>query len=63
MIYDGDAVNGAGFTSAWSILYLMVNGRAAIRQFRPLPALTAGIVSFNAVNYGKTFFFPPGGRL
>lgn len=58
IIYDGDLTNGAGFTSAWSILYLMVNGKPTLKQLRPGPVLVSGLIAINAVNYGRKFFFP-----
>lgn len=58
IIYDGDLTNGAGFTSAWSLLYLMVNGTSSIKTMRPWPIAISGLVGFNAINYGRKFFFP-----
>ncbi|CAN6619003.1 hypothetical protein TRVA0_007S02586 [Trichomonascus vanleenenianus] len=58
IIYDGDLTNGAGFASAWSILYLMVNGKPALKSMRPWPVAISGLVAFNAINYGRKFFFP-----
>lgn len=46
------------FKTAWSVLYLMVNGRAAIKQFKILPLGIAGLVGANAFGYGREFFFP-----
>ena len=36
----------------------MVNGRAAVKQLRPGPAVLSGLAIFNMVYYGKHFFFP-----
>lgn len=45
------------FLSVWSTLYLLVNGKAAIKSLRPLPAVLSGLAGFNAIYYGKRFFF------
>ncbi|PVH22839.1 hypothetical protein CXQ85_002563 [Candidozyma haemuli] len=34
IIHDGDVPNGAGFTFAWSTLYLIVNGRPAFKSLQ-----------------------------
>ncbi|KAK9471308.1 uncharacterized protein V1510DRAFT_404289 [Dipodascopsis tothii] len=62
IIYDGDQVNGAGFASAWSTLYLMANGKAALKQLRPWPALLSGGALGTALLYGREFFFLDTGR-
>lgn len=41
---------------------MMVNGKAAIKQMKPLSLGVAGLVTFNAVNYGREFFFPSSGQ-
>ncbi|RLV91043.1 Altered inheritance of mitochondria protein 19 mitochondrial [Spathaspora sp. JA1] len=60
IIYDGDPVVGAGFTFAWSILYLIVNGGASVKSlFRGrispigLSLLTLG----NTAIYGNKFLW------
>ncbi|ODQ66403.1 hypothetical protein NADFUDRAFT_82233 [Nadsonia fulvescens var. elongata DSM 6958] len=58
VIFDGSVVDGAGFCSAWSALYLLVNGTAGLKSLRPLPILSTGLATVCAVAYGKTFFFP-----
>ncbi|KAK9455846.1 hypothetical protein V1511DRAFT_458382 [Dipodascopsis uninucleata] len=62
IISDNDAINGAGFTSAWSILYLLVNGRRGITQLKPWPAMLSMYALGNAVVYGREFFFPDSER-
>ncbi|KAK9466808.1 hypothetical protein V1512DRAFT_262397 [Lipomyces arxii] len=62
MIHDNDVINGAGFTSAWSILYLLVNGRKAITQLKPWPAFLSMFALGNATLYGREFFFPNSDR-
>ncbi|VVT45967.1 uncharacterized protein SAPINGB_P000980 [Magnusiomyces paraingens] len=58
MIYDDDLINGAGFSSVWSALYLLAYGRPAVKSVRPLPLGLAAMAGFNAVYYGRHFFFP-----
>ncbi|KAK9381093.1 uncharacterized protein V2V93DRAFT_370350 [Kockiozyma suomiensis] len=58
MSYDNDPINGAGVASAWSILYLLVNGRKGFTQVKPWPALLGVYALGNAGMYGREFFFP-----
>lgn len=61
MIFDGDTANGSGFTFAWSTLYLLVNGRPALRSLvsgRVSPAAVSILALGNAAIYGKQFFWP-----
>ncbi|KAK9459385.1 uncharacterized protein V1516DRAFT_679763 [Lipomyces oligophaga] len=59
MIFDGDPVNGGGFISAWSIMYLMANGQHGFRAIRhPWAAVLSLAAAGNAAMYGKEFFFP-----
>lgn len=61
MVYDGDETNGAGFTFAWSTLYLIVNGRASLRSLvsgRVTPMSLSLLALGNAGIYGKAFFWP-----
>ncbi|RDW42040.1 hypothetical protein B0I73DRAFT_127664 [Yarrowia lipolytica] len=54
-----DITNGAGFTSAWSMLYLLANGTRSVTVFRkPWPLLLSCLAVSNAGLYGATFFFP-----
>lgn len=58
MTYDGDYINGAGFTSVWSALYLLVNGKYvgnAVRYAKPWPVLLAGLAMGNVIIYGQRF--------
>ncbi|KAK7208434.1 loss of respiratory capacity protein 2 [Myxozyma melibiosi] len=63
MSYDNDPINGAGVASAWSILYLLANGRRGITQFKPWPAVLSLYALGNAAMYGREFFFPDEGML
>ncbi|OBA18065.1 hypothetical protein METBIDRAFT_47731 [Metschnikowia bicuspidata var. bicuspidata NRRL YB-4993] len=61
IIYDGDVTNGAGFTFAWSALYLVVNGRPSMRSMlrgRMSPVALSVLALGNAGIYGKQFFWP-----
>lgn len=61
MIYDDNLENGAGFTFAWSTLYLLVNGRASFKSVfsgRVSPLALSILALGNAGIYGKKFFWP-----
>lgn len=61
MIYDGEPVNGAGFTFAWSTLYLLVNGSAGIKSVvrgRISPLALSVLAAGNVGLYGRKFFWP-----
>lgn len=61
IIHDGDVPNGAGFTFAWSTLYLLVNGRPALKSLirgHVAPLAIAGLALGNAGLYGKEFIWP-----
>ncbi|WPK26289.1 hypothetical protein PUMCH_003638 [Australozyma saopauloensis] len=61
MIYDGDETNGAGFTFAWSTLYLIINGRSSVRSLlggRITPLSLSVLALGNAGVYGSAFFWP-----
>lgn len=61
MVYDGDETNGAGFTFAWSTLYLIVNGRSSFKSLikgRVTPVSLSFLALGNASIYGKGFFWP-----
>lgn len=61
IIFDGDVNNGAGFTFAWSMLYMVVNGRPSIRSFlkgRVSPMALSLLALGNTGIYGKQFFWP-----
>lgn len=61
IIYDGDVINGSGFTFAWSTLYLIVNGRSSFKSVfrgRVSPLALSLLAVGNAGIYGKKFFWP-----
>ncbi|KAL6678290.1 hypothetical protein ACI3L0_000125 [Candidozyma auris] len=61
IIYDGDVPNGAGFSFAWSALYLIVNGRPALKSLirgHVTPLSLAVLALGNAGLYGKEFVWP-----
>lgn len=63
MIYDNDMEDGAGFTFAWSTLYLLVNGGASIKSMvrgRIAPVGLSILALGNAGIYGKKFFWGKG---
>lgn len=60
IIFDGDVESGSGFVTAWSSLYLIVNGRSALaglKYGKPLPLLLTAIAAENAFIHGKRFFY------
>lgn len=60
MIYDGDAVNGAGFTMAWLALYLIVNAKNSmlgISRGRVVPVALSTAALINATIYGRKFIW------
>ncbi|GAA5914248.1 hypothetical protein JCM6882_003664 [Rhodosporidiobolus microsporus] len=56
MIQSGDALNGAGTTTAWSLIYLFFNAKKAIRTQRPGPLALAGVAGAQAGLYGWWYF-------
>lgn len=61
IIYDDDVTNGAGFTFAWSTLYLIVNGRSAVKSLlggRISPMALSVLALGNAGIYAREFFWP-----
>lgn len=61
IIFDGDTANGTGFSFAWSVLYLLVNGRPAVKSLlygRVSPIALSVLALGNAGLYGKQFFWP-----
>ncbi|GAA5824463.1 hypothetical protein JCM3770_003719 [Rhodotorula araucariae] len=56
MISAGDPLNGSGTTTAWSLVYLFLNGRAALAARRPGPIALAGVVAAQAGTYGGYYF-------
>lgn len=66
ILFDGDVANGSGFSFAWSVLYLLVNGRPALKSLihgRVSPAAISVLALGNAGVYGKQFFWPAQSRL
>lgn len=60
ILFDGDLLNGTGFSAAWSTLYLLVNGRPAVKSIvsgHVTPALLSVIALGNAAVYGRQFFW------
>ncbi|RKP07884.1 hypothetical protein THASP1DRAFT_30296 [Thamnocephalis sphaerospora] len=51
-IQQGDSDNGAGIATAWSLTYLFLNGRQALRTMRPAPLLLVGLTLGNLAAYG-----------
>ncbi|KAG7194396.1 uncharacterized protein KQ657_004609 [Scheffersomyces spartinae] len=63
IIYDGDILNGAGFTAVWSTLYLLVNGSSSIKSVlrgRISPLALSTLALGNAGVYGLQFVYPSG---
>ncbi|GAA5846505.1 hypothetical protein JCM9279_006718 [Rhodotorula babjevae] len=56
MISAGDPLNGSGTTTAWSLVYLFLNGRKALSARRPGPIALAGVVAAQAATYGGYYF-------
>lgn len=64
IIYDGDVDSGSGFITAWSTLYMIVNGRGSFKGIlrgKPLPLVLTGLSGANALIYGRRFFFGSAG--
>jgi hypothetical protein len=60
IMYEGDIESGSGFITAWSSLYLVVNGRQAfngIRYGRFWPVMLSGVALGEALLHGKRFFY------
>lgn len=60
IIFDGDHLNGAGFTFAWSTLYIIVNGTSSVKSLfrgRVAPVGLSLLALGNAGIYGKKFFW------
>ncbi|BGP13152.1 hypothetical protein JCM10213_000270 [Rhodosporidiobolus nylandii] len=56
MIKTGDALNGSGTTTAWSLIYLFFNGKKALQARRPVPMGLAGVAAAQAGLYGWWYF-------
>lgn len=58
IIFDGDLESGCGFTAAWSSLYLLTNGKSALKWIKygkVWPAFVSGLVLGNAAMYGRRY--------
>ncbi|POY70765.1 hypothetical protein BMF94_6175 [Rhodotorula taiwanensis] len=56
MIQAGDPLNGAGTTTAWSLVYLFFNGRKAFASRRPGPMALSSLVAAQAATFGWYYF-------
>lgn len=45
-------------STAWSLLYLLVNGEMVLKSVKPWPLALSCLAGFNTVYYGKQFFTP-----
>ncbi|GMG28013.1 unnamed protein product [Ambrosiozyma monospora] len=61
LTFDSDPVNGAGVTSAWSFMYLLINGRKSIVNFSIYPKYLSSLALVNTAVYGGLFFGIIGG--
>lgn len=60
IMYEGDVESGSGFITAWSSLYLVVNGRQmfnGVRYGRVWPVMLSVTALGEAYLHGKRFFF------
>ncbi|KAI5954578.1 hypothetical protein KGF54_002353 [Candida jiufengensis] len=60
LMIDGDPLNGSGFNFAWSLLYLIVNGKSSISSLfkgHVTPLGLSGLALFNTGLYGREFFW------
>ncbi|EEB06116.1 fungal protein [Schizosaccharomyces japonicus yFS275] len=51
-IHDQDLTNGAGIATAWSLAYLLMNGKPALQSLRPYPIALSAFALVNAAGYG-----------
>ncbi|KAL7344374.1 hypothetical protein BJY59DRAFT_718604 [Rhodotorula toruloides] len=56
MIKVGDPLNGSGTTTAWSLIYLLLNTRKAIVARSPTALAVTGVVAAQAGLYGSYYF-------
>ncbi|GAA5997025.1 Aim19p [Rhodotorula paludigena] len=56
MVRAGDPLNGSGTTTAWSLVYLFLNGRKALTARRSGPLALSGLVAAQAATYGSYYF-------
>ncbi|WBW72094.1 mitochondrial membrane protein,TMEM14 superfamily member Aim19 [Schizosaccharomyces osmophilus] len=55
-IGSGDLANGSGISTAWSLAYLMINGKKSIKSFRLYPLALCTFAGINTIGYGRTIF-------
>ncbi|ODV75823.1 Aim19p CYBJADRAFT_3347 [Cyberlindnera jadinii NRRL Y-1542] len=63
IMFEGDVESGSGFITAWSSLYLIVNGRQmfnGLRYARVWPVVLSSVALGEAVLHGKRFFYGVG---
>ncbi|GAA6005221.1 hypothetical protein JCM10207_002902 [Rhodosporidiobolus poonsookiae] len=56
MIQSGDALNGSGTTTAWSLIYLFFNAKKALKARQPAPRVLAAVAALQAGTYGWWYF-------
>ncbi|BGO98355.1 hypothetical protein RTBOTA2_002252 [Rhodotorula toruloides] len=56
MISVGDPLNGSGTTTAWSLIYLLLNTRKAVVARSPAALAVTGVVAAQAGLYGSYYF-------
>lgn len=62
IINDGDVEDGAGFMTAWSTLYLIVNGKSTfncVKHGKVWPVVLTSMALTNGYFFGERFFFAP----
>ncbi|QPG75459.1 hypothetical protein FOA43_002814 [Brettanomyces nanus] len=55
LIYDHDVENGSALTSAWSLMYVLANGKRSLLTFRLYPKVLALLALANSGVYGGRF--------
>ncbi|GEM11983.1 hypothetical protein Rt10032_c18g6000 [Rhodotorula toruloides] len=56
MVHVGDPLNGSGTTTAWSLIYLLLNTRKAIVARSPAALAVTSVVATQAGLYGSYYF-------
>ncbi|KAH8092543.1 altered inheritance of mitochondria protein 19 [Cristinia sonorae] len=57
VLHAGDARNGSGISTAWSLTYLLLNARKALRRpFAAGPLALTGATVFSSALYGAEYF-------
>lgn len=60
IINEGDVEDGSGFITAWTSLYLLVNGTNSLKALahgKVWPLVLSGVAGGNLYIHGKRFFF------